>query len=196
MEKITGQLISFIDLAERNRKYQPNTAQGYKAALRRLEEVLNEDEIISFQLVEERFPQIMDAFFKKHQGEVSASSMDVYRKRIQKLLKDYKKWGPNLKDWSSWVVSVPKARHSSKDGSDTNPAIVVSQNGQTVEDIDNIKTLQNAESGSRYTLSTRFEIPLRPGVLAFVSTPSDLTKNEAKKIQKYVDYLIEISRED
>src|SRR5579859_3509804 len=97
--KIITDLISFINLAEHNRKYSSNTAFGYKAALKRFAEVLNEDEGNSLQLVEDHFPQIVNSFYNKHGGEVTAASMDVYKKRVKKVIQDYKKWGTNLADW-------------------------------------------------------------------------------------------------
>lgn len=194
--KIINELNSFIDLAEKNRKYATNTALGYKASLKRLAEILNEDESISLPLIEQRFPQIMTAFYNKHKDEMSASSMDVYKKRIKKVIKDYTKWGPNLQDWSGWIVlpPTPRNRGEKKD------LIQVKENDgvnatNSEPEINSTKETSTLDS-SRYSGSTRFEIPLRTGVHAFVSTPSDITKEEAKKIGKYIDYLIEISREE
>lgn len=196
--KIIDELHNFIELAEKNRKYAPNTALGFKASLKRLETVLNEDESISLPLLEERFPQIMNAFYNKHKDDVSLSSMNVYQRRIKKVISDFKNWGSNFQNWGGWNIASTTPLKSRNEKKSSDRAIAGKPND--VEDSINASEKSDKDitvsDSSRYSSSVRFEIPLRQGVHAFVSTPSDITKNEARKIAKYVEYLIEISNDD
>ncbi len=58
-----AQLNTFIDTATKSRKYAPNTASGFKAALKLYEGDLNEEELGSIQLVKDNIEQIHKAVF-------------------------------------------------------------------------------------------------------------------------------------
>jgi hypothetical protein len=196
MEIIT-KLNDFIDLAERNRKYAGNTAVGYKAALRKLAEVLNEDEGRSIDLIEQRFPQIMTAFYLKHKSVASVSSMDVYQKRIKKVIREYKKWGTELGKWNAWVA-LPLVKRSRAEKKEEGSGTTTSSENENLKA--EIITTSNDDktvfAHGTTNLSNKTEISLRPGVAVFISTPSDLTKSEARKIVKYAQYLEDSSKDD
>ncbi len=120
----------------------------------------------------------------------SFAGLALTKRQTQKVINDYNKWGSSTQDWSNWLVPVIKRR------SKTTKSITSEVASTLVTRSPNESREENALPADRQTLSTRFEIPLRPGIVSFVSTPVDLTKSEAEKIKKYIDYLILIAKDD
>lgn len=104
-DKAFKALYEFIDEAVRNRKYAENTAFGQKAALRLFEAELNSEEAASLQLFESRFDHIYDAVGRKQNGKYTAASLDTYRKRVRKVLSDYKLYGQSTATMLKWNPS-------------------------------------------------------------------------------------------
>jgi len=190
MNTIIQELNDFIELAKKNRRYPENTASGLKAAISRLEEVLTEDEYKSFDLLEDRFDLIMQSFFNKHKNVMTDGSLRTYQARITKVLKDYKQWGNNPQNWGSWVVKSRNRKTNTVDVS------VKQTTTRMIKSDDNSPGKIGEFQNKNLYASTKFEIPLRNDVSAFISTPVDLKKSEAEKIKKYIEYLSSIAQDD
>lgn len=187
-KNIVNQLNDFIDLANKNRRYPDNTASGLKAAISRFNDVLNEDERVSLELIDERFEQIMLDFFNKHKNDMTDGSLRTYQARINRVLRDFKKWGSNPQNWSSWSVSGTRARKKSNKSNNNE-----TENAVTKQENSSSNTFEPGKHDVHP--STKFEIPLRDGISAFISTPMDINKDEVDKIKKYVDYLSSIAED-
>lgn len=98
----------FINLAQKNRKYPPNTAHGKRAALKLFETVLHADELESIDLIEERMKEIYLSLISKHKETFSIQSLNTYKGRFLKTLQDYKRYGTDPQAFSRWEA---KARH-------------------------------------------------------------------------------------
>ena len=69
--EILNELHQFVDMAEKNRKYPPNTAQGRRAALNLFETVLTQDEKESLDLIQERMQEIYLSLISKYKDSFS-----------------------------------------------------------------------------------------------------------------------------
>lgn len=167
-------LLEFIKIAEKNRKYPTNTASGLKAALRLFNVELNEQERESIDVFESNIEQIFKNVYQKNKSKMTDSTLGIYKKRVYKIIDDYRKYGSEPGKMSSWY---PTARAIKK------------SNSKVVKDKEKISD----DSSLRYSESNiamvRFELPLRPDVKAIILTPSDITKDEVTKVKKYIEYL-------
>jgi len=101
-------IYEFIALAQKNRKYPPNTAHGKRAALKLFETVLHADELESLDLIEERMKEIYLSLISKHKETFSIKSLNTYKGRFLKTIQDYKRYGVNPENFARWEA---KERH-------------------------------------------------------------------------------------
>lgn len=167
-------LILFVNLAQKNRKYPENTAQGLKAALRLFEQELKEEERASLSLFKERFDHIYRSVFNNNMGKFTASSLEVYKRRLNKVINDYEKYGIDPTKMANWS---PKAVIRTKRS--------VSVNGSR-----NTPKLEGADESVETTSigSQRLEWPLgRPGAKFVAFIPSDVSEADIKKMKTLLD---------
>jgi len=100
-------LYNFIDFAKGNRKYPENTANGLKSALKIFEKELNMDELSSIDLVEDNIEEIFINVVGKNKDK-GIGSLNTYKARVLKVIKDYQKYGVNPSKIQSWVVESRK----------------------------------------------------------------------------------------
>lgn len=172
-------LFEFITLAERNRKYPPNTAFGLASALKLFEQELNEEEKESLETFISRLPQIYQSVFNKNKLKMSTSTLETYRRRILKVVKDYEKYGQDPTKLQSWN---PLSRTIAKKTSKKNE-----KNLQIIEG-----QISDEERPRSVSVSVnRHEINLKridsEDAKAIIIVPADLTLEEAEKIKKYID---------
>lgn len=166
-------LKEFIDIAERNRKYASNTAYGLRAALRLFGEELNDEEGKSLDIFKKNLEQISKNVYQKNKSKMTATTLDVYKKRVIKILNDYQNYGADSSKMTSWNPATRTVRR----GEEKRP-----KKAESVEEVG--KSLHESP-----VPMNRFELLLRPDIRAVISTPSDITKGEVKKIKSYVDFL-------
>lgn len=169
------ELYKFVDTAQRNRRYPPNTASGKRAALRLFEAELRDEEKESLDTFRRSLDQIYQGVYQANKDKMTVATLLEYKRRVLGLLNDFDKYGTDPTKMASWNP-VPRIRQSKKkengriaDGSESQgPAEKILDQGPTM---------------------VRFEFPLRQNVKAIVLTPSDMTIEEAKKIKAYIEYL-------
>lgn len=183
MEETYSKLYEFVDVAEKSRKYPTETANALKVALRLFEAELNDEETKSVEIFSKRLESVYLSVFNKNKMKMTTGSLDAYKRRILRVLRDYSEYGNNPTKMANWnPVIVTRSRKSKKN---------VNQGVAKVTAA--VDTNQTAPASSLSGLPTqganRFELYLRENVYAQIITPKDLTKNEAKKIKAYIDYL-------
>lgn len=182
MEQDINSLFTFVTVAEKNRKYATSYASGISTALRLFEKELNDNEKASIDLFKQNLNQIYAQVVRKNQSIYSNSSLDIYKKRIAKVLNDYENYGKDPTKMNAWNPS----RHNFIKKDKTIKSLKLTENAansnQPVEELPDEKTL---------VPMTKFQLQLRPGVLAKIETPHDMSVSEAKKIRAYIDYLIQ-----
>lgn len=192
-------LKEFIAYAENNRKYAKQTAKGKRVALKLFEAELNEDEAQSLDLFHDRLEKIYQAVHQRNKTTIKASSLAIYKSRVQGLLKDYKKYGsdPNaLNSWDTTRKHEPKVKRSAKpvfrSGSGAEPieAEVVHESASFL-DSDEIRKLMATSGGGVFNSElNRFEVYLRPGFKVSLTLPIDLTKTEAERLKHMIDGMV------
>ncbi len=175
MNKNLETLKEFVSQAERNRKYPPNTASGLKAALKLFESEANEDEVESLDKFKQNFEQIYSAVFQRNKTKMTTTSIEVYKSRVQKLIKDYESYGDNPTKFASWSPTI--VRRSKK-------SVVVNEDMDDSNGRPSTNTTTFTSTGL-----TEFKLPLDNDRYAMIYTPKDLTENEFRKIKGYIDYL-------
>lgn len=180
MVNIINNLIEFIEVAEKSRKYPGNTASARKSAVRLFGQELNEQEKISLDTLKSNIEQIYQNVFNKNKASMTVASLQTYKARFLALIKDYEKYGSSPTAMASWNRQVRK---------------VVPKTLGTKKDIQSETSLVN-ENTSKDTEMSRFELPLRPGVKAIILVPSNISKTEVQKMRKYIDFLDSISSDE
>ena len=183
MSSIISELRGFIDVAERDRKYAPNTATGHRVALGLFEKELNDKEREDLEEFKNHLEAIYQSVYRNNK-KFKSSTLEEYKKRIRKVIQDFETYGNDPSKMVAWTPSKRKPSNRNK-----------IQEKTTMEDAEHtaspIETLER-ESGSL----TRFELPLRPNMKAIILTPSDLTSEEVDKILAYINYLKSISEKE
>jgi site-specific recombinase XerD len=167
-------LYNFIDLAKTNRKYPENTANGLKSALKIFEKVLNLDELNSIDTVEENIEEIFINAVAKNKDK-NIGSMNTYKARLLKVIKDYQKYGINPSKMQGWIIKNRKVtihRNLKPDNTD--------------------KQQDNSEIALSNDVNTpvhKVELSLRHNHKSLIIIPRDITAKEAEIIKTIVDSL-------
>jgi len=168
-------LYNFIDLAKGNRKYPQNTANGLKSALKIFEAHLNIDELNSIDVIEDNIEEIFINAVAKNKDK-NIGSMNTYKARLLKVIKDYQKYGINPSKMQGWitktrnVVSVRRAKEDNKDRKQ--------DNYQTDVSIDTNTPVH------------KIELDFGPGRKSSISVPSNMNPKEAETIKGIIDSLL------
>jgi len=94
-------LYDFIDFAKGNRKYPENTANGLRSALKIFEKELNIDELNSVDLIEDSIEEIFINVVSGNKDK-NIGSLNTYKARMLKVIKDYQKYGTNPSKIQGW----------------------------------------------------------------------------------------------
>lgn len=171
MDKFVN-LYDFIDLAKTNRKYEVNTANNLKSALKIFEKELNAEELKSIAMVEDSIGEIFRslAIANKYKSIVS---LNTYKARLLKVIKDYKRYGAEPGKMQNWVV---KTRIST-------PLLVKK------DKTDNKKiNLSNVILGPVDNLH-KIDLSLDHGK-AQISLPKEISVKDAEIIKRIIDSLV------
>lgn len=173
MVDVVQSLEEFLEAAERNRKYAPNTAYGIKAALKIFVQELTSEERESLDLFKERLDKIYQNVYNKNKTKVSAASLELYKWRLTKFLNDYQNYGIDPSKMVNW--NPQRRMRIKKDKVKQVP----SQSNPLIEETSALPVMNVAEQTS-----------FRPSKNVFISYPLDFTLEEAKSIQSFAGYLI------
>ena len=100
-------LYNFVDFAKANKKYANNTANNLKSALKIFEKELNAEELKSIDMIEDSIGEIFRSFVITNKKK-SIVSLNTYKARLLKVIKDYKKYGVEPSKMQSWIVKTKK----------------------------------------------------------------------------------------
>ena len=165
-------LYDFIDFAKANRKYADSTADNLKSALKIFEKELNTEELKSIDMVEKSMGEIFRSLVIANKDK-SIVSLNTYKARLKKVIKDYKRYGAEPSKIQHWVAKTRKSTPLliKKDIPDKNKIVLSKSIYAPVENVHKI------------TLS------LSCGNIE-ISIPKDISTKDAKIIKNIIDSLI------
>ncbi|HET7302658.1 MAG TPA: hypothetical protein VFI74_04995 [Candidatus Saccharimonadales bacterium] len=199
-------LHDFIKIATAERKYADNTARGLNAALKLFEPHLNETEKQSLDAFEGNLENIAnDIFSKRKDGKPTSDTLMVYKRRVHKVIADYKSYGnapgkmalwnprrsaPGLKTKNAVSsikgnIQVSKVIEDEPSGSVPLPRPVVGVSPQTAQG-----GVTGFDAAGRYVDTNRSEIFLREAFKVILELPVDLSEDEARKLKQYIDLMV------
>lgn len=164
-------------MAVKSRKYQESTAQGFRAALRLFEKELSEEEKASIDVFRNRFEQIYRSVFSSNSKDYTAESLEVYKKRVQKVLGEYESYGTDPAKFSEWGGSVRVPSNVTK----KKEKKAAAEHGESIS---------SPEQQPLAPGMNRLELSLRDNVTAVLIVPRDLTLSEAEKLKTILSTLV------
>ena len=169
-DKFTS-LYDFVDFARANRKYPDSTANNLKSALKIFEKELNAEEIKSIHMVEDSIGEIFRSLVIAHKDK-SIVSLNTYKARLLKVIKDYKKYGVDPAKMQRWVTKEKKSTGVliKKDKPDTKK---ITLSNVIHEGVDNCH---------------KISLCLTSGY-AEISIPKNISTQDAKTIKAIIDSL-------
>jgi len=164
-------LYDFVDFAKANRKYPSNTANNLKSAIKIFEKELNAEELKSITMVEDSIGEIFRSLVIAHKDK-SIVSLNTYKARLLKVIKDYKKYGAEPSKIQHWVV---KTRNST-------PLLV--KKDKTDKKYINLSNAINTPVDNHH----KIELSLSNG-MAQILIPKDIKAKDIKIIKDVIDSL-------
>jgi len=176
-------LYDFIDFAKGNRKYPENTANGLKSALKIFEKELNIDELSSIDLVEDNIDEIFVSVVGKNKDK-SIGSLNTYKARVLKVIKDYQRYGANPSKIQGWNIKANKPAEPKQAHVQSLPIHVVDTPDKSQD-----KT-QTALSEHINTPVHKIELSLRDNVKSVIIVPKDISAKEVAMFKSMLDSLV------
>ncbi len=165
-------LYDFIDFAKANRKYPDSTANNLKSALKIFEKELNAEESKSIAMVEDSIGEIFRSLVIANK-EKSIVSLNTYKARLLKVIKDYKKYGAEPSKIQNWIVKAKKST----------PLLIK-------KDKTDKKTIRLSHYiTSSVETSHKIDLSFDCGN-AQISIPQNINKSEAETIKSIIDSLV------
>lgn len=174
MTKINS-LYEFVDKAIKNRKYPNATGFGLKAALKLFEAEANDEEKASLEKFKNNIGHIYQSISTKNKN-ITVSSLATYKSRVEKLVRDYEKYGIDPTKMNSWSTQPIIRRKKSS------PIVLESD----VEQKSDTSVPASSIQGSMH----RIELSLRPDVKFLVLVPRDIKKTEADILKGILESLV------
>lgn len=165
---IFSKLYDFIELAQKNRKYPPNTAHGKRAAAKIFDTVVTVDERQSLKLLEERMEEIYLSLISKYKDSFSIKSLHTYKGRFLKVIQDYKRYGKEPDAMVHW-----EAKHRK---------YTIRNMKDTVKD-----TPIHNLSFPTHTGVHKLQICLESGEVCHIEVPPKITVTDAERIKSIIE---------
>lgn len=164
-----GALARFIEYVVEKGLVNPSTAQGWRVATTKVLDDLGPEEQLDVRRVD------VDATFKRflnrNPGRLSPASTGEYRRRVGRAIEEFVSWmenpagyGSRSAAWAARSETRPRTRTAAA------PPARAAQ----------------PPAGSGDTSGIQLQFPVRPGFLAQVVVPPDLTVEEARRMGAFL----------
>ena len=173
MEKFTN-LYDFIDFAKANRKYPENTANNLKSALKIFEKELNAEELKSINMVEASIEEIFRSVALANKNK-SIISLNTYKARLLKVIKDYKRYGADPSKIQNWQTKTRKST-----------PLLIKKDKTDKNNINLSDTIHSPVDNCH-----KIEFSLESGEKVLILIPRGVNANEIKTIKNILDSLVD-----
>lgn len=168
----TGQgLLDFLTFAAEKGLMNANTAGSYKAASKEVLETLHPDDWASVDVNEIDVDDYIGRFERLKVGKYKPSSLTVYKARFRSAIQHYSEY---LKSPSTWRYKAER------------PASARKPSNGRLERKEAQPRNSASDSGSSIL---EYPFPLRRDLVITLALPSDLTRQEAKRLASHLDSL-------
>jgi hypothetical protein len=162
-------LARFIDYVVEKNLVNPSTAQGWRVATAKVLDELTPEEGADVRRID------VDATFKqflnRNPGRLSPASTGEYRRRVGRAIDEFVSWMENPAGYGSRTAAWA-AKAERRPASRPRARVPVSAAGPAPE---------RSETGG-----VALSFPVRPGFLAQVVVPADLTVDEARRMGAFL----------
>jgi hypothetical protein len=180
-------LARFIEFVVAKGLVNPSTGQGWRVATSKVLEELTPEELADVRRIDPE--ATFRAFLHRHPGRLSPASVGEYRRRVGRAIEEFVRWvddpGAYGTPGSGAVRGGDGAslrRRRSRGGARPVP-------GASEQAVNGHQTSGQASqqlSAPRARDGLALEYPLRPGFLAQVVIPADLTVDEARRMGAFL----------
>lgn len=161
-------LARFIDFVVDKALVNPSTAQGWRVATNKVLEDLSPEERADVRRID--VDRVFRAFLNRNPGRLSPASVGEYRRRVGRAIEEFVKWvedpggyGARSAAWQVKAEARPRRR-------------------QPLAGTAGAPAARPQPPAGGISLS----YPLRPGFLAQVTVPPDLTVDEARRMGAFL----------
>ena len=180
-------LARFIEFVVAKGLVNPSTAQGWRVATTKVLEELTPEELADVRRIDTE--ATFRAFLHRHPGRLSPASVGEYRRRVGRAIEEFVRWvddpgsyGTPGSTGARGGESGGSRRRRSRGGAQAASATAESAvNGQQAAG-----PAGRPLSPARPRDGLALEYPLRPGFLAQVVVPPDLTVDEARRMGAFL----------
>lgn len=174
--------LQFIQYAIDKGLVNSNTGGGWRAAFGKILEEFGQDESLS----EIDVPSEVLRYNNRHPGALSPDSLNQYEKRVQLVIREFKKYIGSPTTYKGVLTRVPLVnKQSEKKAVPQSKSLSTVASEPTVVETPPQKHITSAVTET----SLMMPFPLRPSFLAQIIIPRDLTKDEAARLCNFIQAL-------
>lgn len=187
-------LLSFLDIVTQKGWVNPNTGAGWKSAVNKILQNFESDADV-------RQIDVPSAVLQHHNlypGDLASGSLKRYEQRVGIAIAQFVSWKTNPQAYKAPSRGIPGAQkpETKKNKSAANlkgNAIATATTQATVTDTETQSSPTKPVVGVATETSLALPFPLRPGFLAQIVIPRDLTQDEATRLGVFIQALAQAS---
>jgi hypothetical protein len=179
-------LARFIEYVVAKGLVNPSTAQGWRVATTKVLEELSAEELADVRRIE--VEETFRAFLHRHPGRLSPASVGEYRRRVGRAIEEFVRWV----DDPGAYGALGSAAVRQSDGQGPRRRGRGRGSPAAADGVRSPGSMDGAVAAAAPAPSPRrrdglaLEYPLRPGFLAQVVVPQDLTVDEARRMGAFL----------
>lgn len=194
-------LVDFIEKARGERKYAESTARGYTAAVKLFAAYVSDQERQDFDVLLQNIENIAaDIYAKQADENITVTTLVVYKRRMRKLVQDYREYGSSPDKLAAWNPRRPAkglggGRRSAGGADSAAVQLAGEDSAQVLLQPSRVSTSNQAgvvalDGGEDRVIMNRSEISLRSNLRIALELPADMTAQEADKIKQLIDIML------
>lgn len=187
-------LLSFLDIATQRGWVNANTGAGWKAAVNKILQNLEADADVRQIDV----PSAVLQYHNRYPGDLAPDSLKRYEQRVGIAVAQFVSWKTNPQTYKAPSRGIPGAQkpETKKNKTAANlqgNAIAAATAQATITDTETLSSPTKPVVGVATETSLALPFPLRPGFLAQIVIPRDLTQDEATRLGVFIQALAQAS---
>jgi hypothetical protein len=180
-------LARFIEFVVAKGLVNPSTAQGWRVATSKVLEELTPEELADVRRIDPE--ATFRAFLHRHPGRLSPASVGEYRRRVGRAIEEFVRWVDDPGSYGTSGSAGARGAEGSGSRRRRGRGGPQAESGTPESGLDG----QRADGPAGRPLSAArprgglaLEYPRRPGFLAHVVVPPDLTVDEARRMGAFL----------